>query len=100
MLVSARQTRARVAFRTILRSMRSVDVFICTLLVAYYISMLGMQPFGCGFHISLGRRRCGRVRLRERGCRIGSIEQPMLQSQSVDDAEQPDERDDFSQHHE
>src|SRR3569833_625402 len=81
--VSARHTRARVAFNTILRSIRSVDVFICNLLVAYYdravsegipggdISMPGVQPFSCAFRFRLGLRLCRCFGLGGWCCRIG-----------------------------
>ena len=77
-------------FRTILRN----------LLVAYYISMPGMQPFSCVFVFCLGLRLRRCFSLGGRRFRISSIERPMLQGEGVDDAEQTDECDDFSQHHE
>jgi hypothetical protein len=59
-----------------------------------------MRLPGCGFGFYLGHWLCGSLGLRGRSRRVGSIEQSMLQSQGIDDAEQPDESDDFSQHHE
>src|ERR1700704_2143608 len=49
MFVSACHTRARVALSTTLRSIRSVDEFMCNLRAAYYLTPREMQLIGCVF---------------------------------------------------
>src|SRR5882757_899712 len=53
MFVSACHTRARVALSTTLRSIRSVDEFMCNLRAAYYPTPREMQLIGCVFLLVL-----------------------------------------------
>jgi hypothetical protein len=60
----------------------------------------GRLAFGLGLNLSRGRRCGGDLGLWHDLSRIGPVKNPMLQSQGVDDTEQTDKSDNFSQHHE